>query len=365
MIEIEADLVEGVVLAARIEGGRPTDLLPEPAAAPGLTGAVFRGRVARADRRAGLAFIDLGTGRQAALPLTGDPGEIREGEALPVQATGEAREEKGPPVTADIALPGRYLLRTPHRAGLSLSRRLGKPARKALTDALADLGAGWTVRTAAADAPVERVLEEGQRLDSLWQAIAGRSGPAPAQLHPPPGVAVRAILDAPEASAIRVGDAGLFKRLQAWARGFAPDLLDRLAHEPVEIADRLPGLLAPECPLPGGGSLVIEPTRALVAVDVNAGAARDAASANLEAAAELPRQLRLRNLGGLVVVDFIAAGRKGRAQALRRLAEGVAGDPAQVRLAEGFTALGLAELTRQRRGFSLAEAFAAAGPAAS
>lgn len=365
MVELAIDLVEGVVLAARLEGARPTDLLPEPAAAPGLTGAVFRGRVARVDRRAGLAFIDIGAGRQAALSLDGDKSAIREGGTLPVQATGEAREGKGPPVTADIALPGRFLLRTPNRPGLSLSKRLGKPARKTLTDALAGLGEGWTVRTAAADAPIELVLDEATRLDRLWQAIAGQSGPLPAQAHPPPGVAVRTILDAPEASTIRVGDGGLFRSLQAWARAFAPDLLDRLAHDPVEIADMLPGLLAPECPLPGGGSLMIEPTRALVAVDVNAGAARDAAVANLEAAAELPRQLRLRNLGGLVVVDFIPAGRKGRAQALRRLAEGVAGDPAQVRLAESFTTLGLAELTRQRRGFSLAEAVAAAAKPAS
>ena len=98
-----------------------------------------------------------------------------------------------------------------------------------------------------------------------------------------------------------------------------------------------------------------------MAVDVNAGASRDARIANLQAAAELPRQLRLRNLGGLVIVDFVAAGRQGRARALRCLAEGLSEDPAQVRLSDGFTSLGLAELTRQRRGLSLAEAFAIAG----
>jgi ribonuclease E/ribonuclease G len=358
-VEIEIDRVEGVVLAARLENGRPTDLLPEPADAPGLAGAIFLGRVARVDKRAGVAFLDLGTARQAAVPLPRDAEKAREGAAVAVQVTGEAREDKGPPATLDLALPGRFLLRTPRRPGLSLSKRLDADARRALEDALAGrLDEGWTVRTAATAVPVDRVLEEAERLDRDWRAIAAHGGAPPALLHPAPGVAVRTLLDTPDAAAIRVGDAGLFKAVQAWARGFAPDLLDRLAREPTDIADRLPDLLDPDVPLPGGGSMAIEPTRALVAVDVDAGSGRDAAAANLAAAAELPRQLRLRNLGGLVVVDFIPAGKRARGPAFRRLAEALADDPARVRLAERFTTLGLAELTRQRRGFSLAEAVA-------
>lgn len=359
--ETEVDLVDGVILAAQLCDGRPTDLLAEPVAAPGLTGTVFIGRVARADRRAGIVFVEIGTARQAALPLPGSHQAWREGDTILVQATGEPREDKGPPVTTDLTLPGRFLLRTPSRPGLSLSKRLGKDLRWRLSQALTTrIGEGWTVRTAAAIAAEDLVLAEAERLEAIWQAIAGRIPAPPGVVHPAFGVAARMVLDHPEATVIRIGDAGLCRSLQGWLRRFAPDLMPLLVQEPTAIADEVPALLAPEVGLPSGGSLVIEPTRALVAVDVNTGASRDARVTNLEAAAALPCQLRLRNLGGLVVVDFIPAGRQGRAQALKRLAEGLASDPAQVRLAERFTGLGLAELTRQRRGMSLAEAFAAA-----
>ena len=359
--EIEVDLVDGVILAALLQDGRPVDLLAEPVEAPGLTGGVFLGRIARADKRAGMAFVEIGTDRQAALPLPADPQTCREGDQILVQATGEPRDGKGPPVTADIALPGRFLLRTPRRPGLSLSKRLGRDVRQRLEQSLtARVGEGWTVRTAAADAPEALVQAEAEWLDAIWQVIVGRTTPQPGLIHPAPGVVARTVLDNSQAVVVRVGDSHLHRSLQGWLRGCAPDLLPRLAHEPAAIADEIPALLAPEVGLPSGGSLVIEPTRALVAVDVNAGSGRDARTANLEAAAELPRQLRLRNLGGLVVVDFIPAARQGRVRALRRLAEGLAADPAQVRLAEAFTNLGLAELARQRRGLSLAEAFAAA-----
>ncbi len=172
-------------------------------------------------------------------------------------------------------------------------------------------------------------------------------------------MAERLILDHPDLVAIRVSPVPRHRALKAWLCRAAPELAERLHREPVDLLDHVPALLDPEVPLAGGGSLAIEPTRALTAIDVDAGAARDPLAANLAAAAEIGRQLRLRNIGGLVVVDFISLDRaEARAQVMQRLRGAVAEDPAQLRLSAGFSALGLVELARQRRGRSLAEAVA-------
>src|SRR5690606_27950138 len=123
-----------------------------------------------------------------------------------------------------------------------------------------------------------------------------------------------------------------------------------------DIPDALPDLLAPELGLPSGGSIMIEPTRALTAIDVDAGSARDPALANREAATAIARQLRLRNIGGIVVIDFISTARNAaRERLLRDLRDALADDPARLRGADRVSPLGLVELARQRRGRSLAE----------
>jgi len=198
----------------------------------------------------------------------------------------------------------------------------------------------------------------GEPLPAAAAAAAAPDAPVP--LRPAPGVAERMILDAPDAAAIRVGDADLHRGRAARLRRALPDLAARLAREPVDVVEWLPPLLAPEVALPSGGRLTVEQTRALTAIDVDTGAARSALPTDLEAAAEAARQLRLRNIGGLVVIDFVSEAPAARSQVLDRLRAALKGDPAQVRLG-GATALGLVELARERRGFGLAEATRSGG----
>jgi len=366
--EIAIDAAGGAVVAALLVDGRPTDILAEPRAAPGVTGAVWLGRVRRIDRQAGAVFVDLGLARDGFLNIAaaerGSGPAPAEGRPMLVQATGEPREAKGPPLTRDIALPGRWLVHVPLSPGVAVARRLGEAARRAWRERLGAVADGWIVRTAGAGAAPDAVLAEAERLHAEWQALsraaAAAAPDAPVPLRPAPGVAERMILDAPDAAAIRVGDADLHRALAARLRRALPDLAARLAREPVDVVEWLPPLLAPEVALPSGGRLTVEQTRALTAIDVDTGAARSALPTDLEAAAEAARQLRLRNIGGLVVIDFVSEAPAARSQVLDRLRAALKGDPAQVRLG-GATALGLVELARERRGFGLAEATRSGG----
>ena len=203
---------------------------------------------------------------------------------------------------------------------------------------------------------------DAARLCRQWQAIQARASAAtpPCLIAPGPTVAQRTILDAGDPAVIRVASPGRCRALGQWLQGTAPELGGRLRQDDSDLVDQVVPLLEPQVPLAYGAWLSIEPTTALTAIDVNAGGARDPMRANLEAADAIAAQLRLRNLGGTVVIDFISLrSAKARGAVMAALKAALAGDPARLRTGRGFSELGLVELARKRRGLALHEAVAA------
>lgn len=227
-----------------------------------------------------------------------------------------------------------------------------------------------------------RLTAWSEALHLQWRAIRddARAGSAPRLLHSGPDAPTRALIEqgaaAPAtilvddpppaegigASGIRIGDGPLLSTLRDWCGHHAPDLLPRLGgHTDTQrlfdlrdLDTAITDLLDVRVPLPLGGSLVIERTEALTVVDVNAGERGNPLDANLDAAAEIARQLRLRNVGGIVVVDFVNMRSRGDAErVLAALSQAVESDPVQTQV-YGMSKLGLVELTRARRGTPLA-----------
>lgn len=378
-LEILVDRAGVLTRAAVLRDGRLTDLAIDRADRPSLVGSVFRGVVERIVPGLDGAFVDLGTGKPGLLSAAdarGPKGRVerigtllRAGEPVLVQVKADASGAKGPTLTMDIALAGRFLVHAPKARGISVSRRLAQGAergellRRIETAASRD---GWIVRAAAANAHPELLAREADALAGLWRSIERAApGSAAALLQGGPDAATRTLLDhaAVAPDAILVDGPEPLATLRTFCDGQAPDLAAVLtAHrgqpglfELRDLDTAIAGLAVPRVPLDHGGSLVIERTEALTAVDVNAGERGNPLAVNLEAAAEVARQLRLRNLGGIVVVDFVSM--KGRGDGERLLAAlsgAVADDPAQTQV-YGLSRLGLVELTRARRGVPLAE----------
>lgn len=352
----------GVVLAGVLRDGRLTDLLTARQEREGIPGSIHLGSVARVDRAGGGAFVEIGLERPAFLPLRRDGPVAQPGAALIVQTVADAREDKGAEVTADIALPGRFLLHVPGDPGVGVSRRLPPDARRRWKQRL---DAGWVVRAeaeamAATPEGLEAVEAEAAALRRQWIEIAtaARGGPAPRLLLPGPGPARRLLLDHPDIARLRIEDGATDPALPGWLARWRPELVGAVETGPTELVEAVPPLLRPEVPLPAGASLIVEPTRALVAVDVNAGGATDPLAVNRDAVLALARQLRLRNLGGLIVVDLLRLRRPADMALLLEVLRGVlADDPAGPRLGTAPTEFGLAELIRPRRGPALHEVF--------
>jgi Rne/Rng family ribonuclease len=361
-----------------LENGRlvEVDLLDE--GTEDVRGDIVLGRVRAIDRELGAAFVDCGLpadaylGARDARFLPGAPREasiermLCEGQGILVQVRHGPAAGKAPRVTGDIALVGVYLVLRPRRRNLSLSARLERAPvadeQRARAVALFP-ETGVTLRSAAPLASDAELLAELARLRDRWSQIeaAANAATPPARVHAIHDPLQRLLLEqiAPDLERIAVGDQALLVRARTWLVEWQPGLADRLVSvaDPFEAtgaAEQLEQALQPNVPLPGGGSLIIQPTAAFTAIDVNGGGRR-ALEANLAASREIARQLRLRRIGGTVVVDFIdLPTRAARARVLGALREAVAGDPAAVQ-AFAMSRFGLVEISRKRIGPSLAE----------
>jgi ribonuclease G len=343
----------------------------------GQVGDVVLGRVRRLLPAADAAFVDIGQGRAGFLslrdaqPLTGERKQrigdvVREGEALLVQIIKDAVGDKGARLTSNVTLPGRFLVLTPGGAKLAISHRIADDAERArLTNLMKAVmpgdaeGIGYVVRTAAGDASADELRADAEYLTSIWRRILaqGKIRQPPAVLHREAGLITRVLRD--EAGngvdRILVDD----REALAVARAAAPDAKSELfsggdLFEHAGIADELETLDLPKVTLPSGGWLMIEATEALTAIDVNSGAHTasgafedTALAVNLEAAAAAARQIVLRGIGGLIIVDFLRMRRsedEARILALltRELAKG------HVPSEAGFSPLGFAAITRRR-----------------
>ena len=388
--EILVSVSPGETRAALVAGGRLIELLVARESHKSLVGNVYLGRLSKPAPGANAAFVELGEvqaaflSREDAKGLCDARGELlarapSEGEAVLVQLTQDAFGRKGPRVVGTITLAGHWLVLTPTRPGIAVSRKIADvEARRKLEVLLAAQlasGEGLVVRTAAAQADAAALAGELVRLRELWRKLLARAAgaKAPALLHAEGDVIEQVLRDHSGPALLRV----LCDRREAATRAEVilarqgssvrvevalhqgPDALFAAR----EIDEQIAAALEPTVPLASGGSLVIGSLEALSAIDVNTarqtgrGEARDARLAvNLEAAEEVARQVRLRNLAGLIVIDFVHMDGAGeRARVADALARAFAGDPAAVQLA-GFTSLGLFELTRRRLREPLSEA---------
>jgi len=358
---VEEILVESVAdgwRAASVAGGSIADLAFEPADRRLVPGSVHAARVARVVPQVG-AFLDLEGGLAALLDIAGSRGP-RQGEVLRVQIVEAASGDKLARAASRVTLAGRFCTLVPGGKGVAVSKRAAPPKRaslETLAGELARYGEGLTLRAAAAWADPAVVRAELERLRAQAEAMPA-AGDVPRLLaaDDPFAAIVRALAPqetpdffcdrAETAMAARLGLKPLF-----------PEIAARVAHlrdggaifDRHGVADALATLEGARVELEGGAWLSIEPTAALVAVDVNLGRAKaDPVSVNLVAAREIARQIRLRDLGGLVVVDFLRVAKPGeRARTLEAMKRAAAGDRRRVDVL-GFTAGGTVELTRAR-----------------
>jgi len=381
---------------ALLEDGRTVEVLHERRARQGLVGNVYLGRVHRVLPGMHAAFLSIGLERDAflyvedVLPRTVEAdGEerddaegsasndrpriedlLREGQELVIQVTKDPLSGKGPRVTANIALPGRLLVCLPGARGVGVSRRITDDAeRERLRTILEGFppGSGWIARTAAEGCELRDFLADRAYLEELAARIRRKaeSASAPLLIHRELDLPLRSIRDlvAPDFAAIRVDDAAVRDRiaefLSAAAPGLAgrveldegnPPLFERLGVE-AEIENALKNRVA----LKSGGSVVVQQTEALVAIDVNTGkfvgtgALEETVFAtNLEAVGEVARQIRLRDLGGILVVDFIdMEDPEHRREVFESFERELGRDRARTRLLQ-ISEFGLVEVTRQR-----------------
>lgn len=383
LVEILVDRDGPLTRAAVLTNGRLTDLYIDNAERPSILGNVYLGRVERIVSGMDGAFVDLGTGTSGLLiaaDARGPKGRVdristvlRTGQDVLVQVRADAVGNKGPSLTMDISLPGRFLIHTPLGRAIAVSKRLGTgPARGELIRRIETLviGSGWIARAGAARVSDDALATESDALHQRWQAIelGAQSGgkTAPIRLDSGPGAAIRALVEHGASPSddlrILVDNIEIHKEISRWCENQAEDLLDSLSlhRDSVRLFDlrdldsAIDDLTDIRVPLSAGGSLVIERTEAMTVIDVNAGERANALETNLEAATEIARQLRLRNVGGIVVVDFVNMRQRGDIERLLNLLSGVvADDPAQTQV-YGMSKLGLVEMTRARRGTELA-----------
>ena len=379
---------------AVLEDGVLVEHYVTKASATAYAGNVYLGKVQNVLSSMEAAFVDIGKSRNAVLyagevnwDAAGMEGKARRiedalksGHSVLCQVTKDPVGQKGARLTSQISLPGRFLVYVPEGSMTGISRKLPDTERKRLKDILKQLvpdEAGVIIRTAAEGASEEELTRDVQRLQAQWEAIQAKAAKAsaPALLYGEPDLVIRVVRDIFNedfTSLVVSGDAA-WEMVEEYVTHVSPDLADRLSRHTSErdvfaelrIDEQLAKGLDRKVYLPSGGSLVIDRTEAMTVVDVNTGKfigkggnlEETVTRNNLEAAEEIVRQLRLRDIGGMIVIDFIdMILESNRDLVLRRLTECLGRDRTKHQVAE-VTSLGLVQMTRKRVGQGLLEAF--------
>jgi ribonuclease G len=396
---------------AILEDEQLVELLSDRPDARRMVGDVFLGRVDAVHPGIQAAFVNIGTEKSAFLhasdlvepddsaeadddvgdePADEDAGGerprrgrkrvdlppiqnvVKKGQEIVVQVTKESISTKGPRVTAQVSLAGRFLVYMPFASKVGVSRKIGDRAQRArlreqVQGLLPDKSGGVIVRTVSEDATPDNFKRELDTLMTQWKRITKKTKhvKAPAVLHRETSLTrgiMRDVLSA-KVEQVIVDSKQLHNEIGEYLKGVAPELIERVKtydetvplFDKFEIETEIRDLFKRRCDLPSGGYLIIEPTEALVSVDVNSGrytGKKDAEATivrtNMEAARELARQIRLRDVGGIIVCDFIDMEQKGnRDKVLNELRTHLARDRARTK-AFAVSDLGLVEMTRQR-----------------
>jgi ribonuclease E len=385
---------DGKIQIGVLEDGVLVEHYVAKASEASLIGNVYLGKVQNVLPSMEAAFVDVGRGRNAVLysgevdwelAETGNQPRrielaLKSGDTVLVQVTKDPVGQKGARLTSQVSLPGRYLVYVPNGSMNGISRKLPDSERSRLKKILKEIlpeDAGVIVRTAAEGATEEQLTLDVQRLQQQWEAISKKveKGQAPVLLHSEPDLLVKIVRDVFNEDFQKMVISGDDARevIEEYLASVAPDLLERVekfeGHKDVfdeyRVGEQIAKALERKVYLPSGGSLVIDRTEAMTVVDVNTGKfigsggnlEETVTKNNLEAAEEIVRQLRLRDIGGIIVVDFIdMVLESNRDLVQRRLMECLSRDRTKHQVAE-VTSLGLVQMTRKKLGIGLLEAF--------
>jgi ribonuclease G len=382
--------------AAVVENGVLQEVFLERASKRGLIGNIYKGKVSRVLPGMQAAFIEIGLERTAFLHASdifdqrhADTGIepprsenirtlVSEGSEILVQVLKDPLGSKGARLTTYATLPSRYLVYMPHGSGIGISARIENEAERArlrgVLQSFSDegRGEGFIVRTAAEDAPMEALRADMMYLRKLWEVIRadGLRARAGALIHADLPLRLRALRDlmTSEVDRVLVDQPAAFSEMQQFARTFMPDALSRIElyeeFRPVfelhHVEEEIQKSLDRKVALKSGGYLIIDQTEAMTTIDVNTGAfvghrnlEETIFRTNLEASVAIARQVRLRNLGGIIIIDFIdMVEAEHRRQVLQSLEKALSADHAKTTISS-VSPLGLVEMTRKRTRESL------------
>ncbi|MEQ6340069.1 MAG: ribonuclease G [Gammaproteobacteria bacterium] len=401
--EILINITPRETRVATVENGVLQEVCIERTGRRGLVGNIYKGRVSRVLPGMQAAFVEVGLERAAFLhasdisasPMPGEekPAEnkktdlitdlLREGQEVLVQVVKDPLGSKGARLTTHISIPSRYLVLMPGIRTVGVSQRIeNEQERQRLKEVaasfLSGMDAGFIVRTAAEGATEEALRADMEFLCRLWESIRERipSLSAGAVVHEdlPLGLRILRDLVASAVEKVRIDSRETHRRAVEFAENFIPDLVPRIEYYPGErpifdlysVEDEIQKALESKVQLKSGGYLVIDQTEAMTTIDVNTGSfvghrnlEETIFKTNLEAAQSIARQLRLRNLGGIIIIDFIDMTEEDhKRQVLRALEKSLERDHAKCYIS-GVSALGLVEMTRKRTRESLAHVMCA------
>ncbi len=365
---------------AVVENGVLQEVHVERTQRRGIVGNIYKGRVVRVLPGMQAAFVDIGLERAAfihAAEISNREGSavesisalVHEGQALVVQVTKDPIGTKGARLTTHLSIPSRYLVYMPRTSHVGISLRIEDEVererlKKVVADCVAAEGiegqGGFILRTAAEGAGEDEILADIRYLRRLWDQIA-------AQIQT---VGAPSVIYEDLSLAIRIDSRENFQKITSFVEELMPEISDRLEHYPGErpifdlygVEDEIQKALERKVLLKSGGYLIVDPTEAMTTIDVNTGAfvghrnlEETIFKTNLEAATAIARQLRLRNLGGIIIIDFIdMEDEEHRRQVLRTLEKQLERDHAKTNII-GITELGLVQMTRKRTRESLVQ----------
>ena len=394
LVQVRPEATQIAVLEGRalIEHyvSRPADDVGE------IHGNIYLGRVQNVLPGMEAAFVDIGTPKNAVLyrgDVVFDPDDVETSNGAPrIENLLEARQtimcqvtknpiaHKGARLTQEVSLPGRFVVLVPNSTTYGISKRLPDKERKRLRKVLDRCKPeehGIIVRTAAEKITAEELERDVKRLVSQWEQIEAltKKAKVPGLLYREPEMAVRVIREEfnQDFRSVQIDDRRLFDEVRDYVSSVAPELVERLEYydadsehlnllERHHVHEQFLKALDKKVWLPGGGSLIIESTEALTVIDVNTGKNVGDSNLeetvfrnNLEAAQEIPRQLRLRDIGGIIVIDFVDMEKRGnRDEVMKVFRESLAWDKTRTQVLD-ISDLGLVEMTRKRIGEGLLE----------